>query len=300
MGKTNAVPNFELIDSSLTSSQPGTYEFSVTVTNTGDSATTGTVPIHWAELYYGLELNDGEGILDESIVDYDLNGDGDKIDTFDVSWVHNETRPWDATIDDVHVYALSDHSESWNVNRSYYIEGEPKIFQLGTESHILQRAHNDGAWFAFGAFIQKHPSPNFEIAVELDASATDFKINGETVDLDFSRVEYLIPEDGNPYYASVYIIPNVASEISSGEEISVSCTLIPHDNVTALTYLIVNWSPDSTRRILWAPVEEVKSYEAYTTRVTTTTDGTSGLMGITLLLALVSILVLRKEKRKAT
>jgi hypothetical protein len=303
MGKFNAIPNFELVDSSLTPSQPGTYEFNATVTNTGDSATTGTVPIHWAELYHGLELDEGVGVLDESIIDFDLNGDEDMIDTFDVTWVHNESRPWDATIDDVHVYALSDHSESHNVNRSYYIDGEPKLFQLGSESHILQRAHNDAAWFAFGASIQQHPSPNFELAVELDASATDFKINGESVETEFSRVEYFIPEDGTPYYASIYIIPKVASEISSGEEVTVSCTLIPHENRTAFMYLIVNWSPDSVRRIIWAPVEDEHTYEAYTTRVTTTTtttDGTSGLTGLILLLSLVSILMIRKEKRKVT
>ncbi len=54
MRNESNMPNFELINSSITRSQSGTYEFDMTVKNSGDLVTTGTVPIHWAELYYEL------------------------------------------------------------------------------------------------------------------------------------------------------------------------------------------------------------------------------------------------------
>ncbi|MFX0124625.1 MAG: hypothetical protein ACFFAE_13415 [Candidatus Hodarchaeota archaeon] len=285
-------PYFELEDYSLTLSKPGIYEFNIKVKNTGDPTSTGTVPIHWAELYYELRFDDGIGSLKENDANYDINGDGDKDDTFDVAW-NDSIRPWDATVDGNYVYALCDHSERWNLNRSYYINDKPKLFQLGSKSHILQRATNEYAWFALGASIKQHPSPNLELVIELNISATDFKVNGKSVKVDHSSVELFKPSDGTPYYASAFIIPNEASEIKAGEDVTVSCTLTSHEEKTVMMFLIVNWSIDGIRRYIWVPINGDKhTYEAYTS-----TDGiTAGSTGFTLLLAFTSILMLRRKK----
>ncbi|MFW9856297.1 MAG: hypothetical protein ACFFFG_14690 [Candidatus Thorarchaeota archaeon] len=299
-------PYFLPIDSAITSVSTGVYQLEATTKNVGAPATTGTVPIHWAPLYYGLQLTNGVGTLEENDADYDLNGDGDKDDTFDVSW-NNSIRPWDATIDGNYVYALSDLSqEVGNINRSYFIGGNPKIFTLGTESHILQRAWNDMAWFALGASIQQHPSPNLELAFNLNTSVTDFKINGNPVDVNHASVEEERNPDGTINNLTAFIIPNVVSEIKTGEEVTVSCTLTPQESQINLWYFIVNWSPDGIRRIMWILVDAEEftfvaaSPTATTTTTTTTTTtniGTPGFSFIVTILIMIPLFFYKGRKK---
>ncbi len=109
-------------------------------------------------------------------------------------------------------------------------------------------------------------------------------------------MEVFKPSAGTPYYLSTFVIPNEVSEISSEEEVRVTCTLPPHENKTALVYLLVNWSPDSIIRYRWIPIEEDYTFEAYKTK--STSDITSGLTGLTFLVSLVTILLVKKGKRK--
>jgi hypothetical protein len=154
MLQSNNEPDLTLIDSILVDDQPGTgvVHFNATIRNSSSApATTGTVPISWEKVRLGVPLSGGIGVINETTTDLDLNGDGDKIDTLSVTWVHNETRPWDANINGEYVYALRDDS-----HQSYYINGNPKLFQLGTRSHFLYEGNDQWADFRLDALILHH------------------------------------------------------------------------------------------------------------------------------------------------
>jgi len=135
-------PDLGFLSHSFNTSKQGVYELATSIKNTRDPAIKGEVPISWDKCTYELQLSEGAGTLSESVADFDLNGDGDIADTFAVAW-NNTIRPWDAVIDGVYIYALADHSENRGFNRTYYINGEPKIFQLGNKKHTLYFAEND-------------------------------------------------------------------------------------------------------------------------------------------------------------
>lgn len=271
-------PDFSVIASSLTPSGQGVYEFSVTVNNTGNAATVGEVPISWERNMHNISMINGNGILNESAVDLDmdLNGDGDKLDSFTVTWFDNDTRDWDAIINngthDIHAYSFNEGPFVLPLNRTYYINGKPKIFQLGSENHSLYWARSDAASFGLGdTVILSHPSPNFELAVDVNMGVTNIKINGAPVEvnhswtgIDWGREEL------------IYIVPNIASEIGVGEQTTFSCTLIPPETKTTQILFLINWSPDGHNiRRIWVPVDEFFSVVAQTTTTTTPTTTTT-------------------------
>ncbi|MFX0206060.1 MAG: hypothetical protein ACFFDT_08730 [Candidatus Hodarchaeota archaeon] len=254
---------FSLIGSSLTQINQGVYQFTATVQNTGDPATTGVVPISWEEYGYTLVLTNGVGTLDESVADYDINGDDDKDDTFTVEW--NDTiRPWDAEIDGVYIYALADHSENRGFNRTYSIDGKSKLFQLGNKMHTLYYADNDTVSFGFGdAVILNHPSPNFELVVYSDVSFIDITINGEAVEVNYTRRGIDVFADGTEHTYSICVVPNQASTIGTDDVIEFSCTIIARETKTCEVALLTNWSPDGNIRYRWVPFDQVDvSFEA--------------------------------------
>jgi len=248
------------------------YEFSVTVEHNGsDSATAGPVPIPWEKVSYDLPLTNGAGILAESTVNYDLNGDGDQIDTFDVTWSPNATRPWDATIndgiEDIHIYALDETPPGvFPSIRNPIINGMSKLFSLGSETHFLYRADNNAASFGLGeAYIHNHPGPNFELLLfSSKVTAFDFKINDNPVDLDFSTTVYSIVDYivNPPTDTPIYVVPAETFDISPGAQTNFSCTLVAHEATTFDIGLLLNWSPDGANRYRWIPVWDIISLKA--------------------------------------
>lgn len=99
------LPDFELVDWELKTIRPGLVKLTMTITNVGESATTGIVTISWERAMYDLLLENGHGVLRESDVGLDLNGDNDRVDQFEVEWVE-DTR--DAYVDGVLVHAIRD------------------------------------------------------------------------------------------------------------------------------------------------------------------------------------------------
>lgn len=253
--------NIGLVDSSLTQVQQGVYEFTAIIENTGDPATTGTVPISWDNYAYGVSLTNGVGTLDESVADYDINGDGDKDDTFSVEW--NDTlRPWDAEIDGTYVYAISDHAVNRGFNRTYSIDGESKLFQIGSKTHSLYWADNDEAFFGFDSVVLNHPSPNFELAMYANMSIVDMKIDGEDVEINHSTCNIEVFTDGFPNVFTAFIISNQAA-IGTDEQIEFSCTIISRETKTCPVYLLTNWSPNGINRYRWIPFNQADvSFEA--------------------------------------
>jgi parallel beta-helix repeat protein len=253
----NALSNepdfYELIDYTLTPLVTG-YQFDATIKNNGDPATTGLVPISWESFGYTLELTNGVGTLFESALPLDLNGDGDQLDSFEVIWAPNDTRPCDAIVDGMYVYAIADHSENRRYNRSYYLDGKSKLFQIGNETHVLYDADMDSAYFGFGdAEIKLHPSPNLEFVWYADITASDFKINGISVQANHTWKGLEKFPNEEIYNYTVYVIPNQASEIVTGEELTFSCNLIPQEAISPSVAVLMNWSPDSITRYTWIP-----------------------------------------------
>ncbi|MFX1517926.1 MAG: hypothetical protein ACFFC6_16615 [Promethearchaeota archaeon] len=254
--------DISLVDSSLSQVQQGIYEFTTTIENIGDPATTGTVPISWEEYVYAMPLTNGIGTLDESVADYDINGDGDEDDTFTVEW-NNTIRPWDAEINGAYVYALADHSVDRMFNRSYYIDGQSKLFQLGNKMHTLYFADNDVASFGLGdAVILNHPSPNFELVVYSNVSFIDIKINGVNAEVNLSVTGVETFADGTDHTYSICVVPNQAA-IETNEQIEFSCTIIAHETTACEVALLANWSPDGVIRYRWVPFYQADaSFEA--------------------------------------
>jgi hypothetical protein len=259
---SNGGPDFiTLINSTLTDVQPGSgvFQLNATFQNNGSApATTGIVSISWEIKMFELELSGGVGSLNESVVNLDLNGDGDKIDFFPVTWFHNETRPMDAIVDGVHAYAINEglFEDPW-LNRTYYIDGKPKLFQLGNKTHVLYDANAEVAYFGLDAFIQHYPSPIFQLFflfydlnMSHNLNASDFKINEEFVEINhtITYIEHLTIQGYPPYDVKCYLIPNKAKNFDSGENITFSCIVRVNKTITADVFIIVNWSPDGNRR----------------------------------------------------
>jgi hypothetical protein len=308
-------PHFVSVDSSFTQVIPGSKQFMVTVKNIGAPATTGTVPIAWEKATYDVELTDGVGILIESAVGFDLNGDDDIMDSFEVTWFHNDTRNWDAIVNDgvqdLHTYSLWEGPpENRRENRSYYLDGKPKLFQLGTETHFLVFADETVACFGLGeGIILQHPSPNFELVFEHRGTfssivASNMELNGSAIEINYTREVLWYPywEDVT-WVDKFYIVPNQAIEINTGEIMTFSCTLTSDEDITSHLFLLVNWSPDENIRYHYIPFSGVdETFEAAdtstTSTTTTTTTSTKGTPGFLLLPLIILVPVLIPLTRK--
>jgi hypothetical protein len=287
------LPDLGFNGESFNTTKQGVYEFTTSIENTGDPATEGEVPISWEKYQYELQLIDGIGTLAESVVDYDIDGDGNKEDTFHVVW--NDTiRPWDAVIDGVYAYALADHSENRGFNRTYYMDGEPKLFQLGNKKHVLYVADNNAAFLGFDAAIIKHPSPNFVLVIYSNVSITDYKIDGTSVEAEYTYVgvEDAIGGSKRNYTACVV----ETSEIDTYEAREFSCTITAHQTIDCQLVVLMNWSPDGVTRYRWITLSKLESLE----KITTTPDE-NGVPGFSFLTALLILfpLLLFKRKRKS-
>jgi hypothetical protein len=300
----------------LTDVEPGSgvFQLNATIQNNGSApATTGTVPISWEDRLFEIALSGGVGSLNESVAGLDLNGDGDKIDSFEVTWFHNETRPLDAIVDGVHAYSLYEGypEGSFWLNRTYYIDGKPKLFKLGTKTHVLYEATAKWAFFGLDAFILHHPSPNFQLYLQFydldvaqNLNAIDVKIDGESVEINHTIT--LVENRSNiglpPYDYKLLIIPNKATQIDLGENVSFSFILRANKSITADVQVIINWSPDGIRRILY-PFEIVLSYPfvvnttSTTSATSATTNDTPGFSILTTFPVLIMIVFLIQRRR---
>ncbi|MFX0183596.1 MAG: Heimdall-CTERM domain-containing surface protein [Candidatus Hodarchaeota archaeon] len=291
--KTINQPNIGFISDSFNTTKQGAYEFGTSIKNTGDPATEGEVPISWEKYQYEMQLSDGMGTLSESVSDYDLNGDGDKEDTFDVVW--NDTiRPWDAIINGAYVYAIADHPENRRFNRTYYINGEPKLFQLGNKRHTLYFANNNGAFFGFDAVIVKHPSPNFELVIYSNVSISDYKIDGTSVNADYTYKGVEEATDGSKRSYIAVVVET--SEIDTDETQEFSCKITAHQTITCQLAIIMNWSPDGSTRYSWITLDKQVSVEKFiTTPDENGIPGFSFLTSLLILLPLSAIIYRRKR-----
>ena len=254
--------DFNLLDYSLTTYQPGVLEFTTTIRNDGSvPATSGLVPISWEDSFYELQLSGGVGTLDEHVVGFDLNGNGDTLDTFSVTRIYDNTRQWDAIINDglqeIYAYSIFEGpARDPGSIRTYYIHGQPKLFHLGSQTHSLYMASDDRAWFGLGnAVVENHSGPCFELLVNSRITVAECEINGELASVDYTRTlaDYIM---SGPWITTAYIIPIPEPGAWPGEQVTFSCTLISNSSKSSDIFLLINWSPDGNTRKLWLPFEQ--------------------------------------------
>ncbi|MHA2243949.1 MAG: hypothetical protein ACXADY_03190 [Candidatus Hodarchaeales archaeon] len=258
-------PFFEILSSILTDTENYTKQFSTTIKNHGASATKENIFMTWEELNYVLPLTEGQGTLNESVVNLDLNGDGDEVDTFEVTWFKNQTRQIDATIDEVHVYALIETLEEEYTTLTYYINDKSKLFKLGNNYHALYECTEDYVDLGLNSKIVPHPTPNFQFMIDsfnLTAiqyvNVSNFRINGKSTSLNSTvtlRTNYQDAWPYPPFDITSYIIPS--NIITSGEEVTFSCTLSATQNITIDIWFWVNWTPDGNIRYRTPPFIEM-------------------------------------------
>ncbi len=309
------LPFLWTLDYSYTPGETGELSFNATLINYGLPVTAGTVQTSQEDLFYDMKIPLGVGTLDESEVGIDLNGDGDQTDTFDVKWAGSTTRKWDVNITDgiteIHAYAIQEPGYlAWYI-RNYTINGQSKVFQLGSENHSLYFADLYGEFngeetvlFGLGnVVVFTHPSPCFQLIVYStgddslnDLTVEDFKINGKTAELNYSK-------SMRDNMEKFYIVSSPGLEIATGEQATFSCTIKAASNTSFTLELWVNWSPDGIQRYMWPnflgnfpdlnitwPSQEDTSTPT-TTTATTSSSTTSGTPGFTFLAAVVLVLV---------
>jgi hypothetical protein len=273
-------PDFEQTSFHFNVIRNGVGKVEATIRNNGSApATTGAVPSTWEKIYFIMDLSNGEGILNESFVDHDLDGDGDKTDIYEVRWSPTTNRSMDATVDGIHVYSAyeDDGSFSWS------IDGKSKFFQLGDKLHAMVYAAEDEAEFLLDVVQRYLPSPTiywhlstWDFSTIEHVNVTDFTINGEAVEVNFTQDTKQI-SDGSGADERWHVIPNQAFEIGVGETVDLSCIITADRIVTIDLWIIVGWSPDGiiryVRTFMWEGITAI-TIEVNENTTTTTTSAT--------------------------
>jgi hypothetical protein len=261
-------PDFVLIGDPFTSIlQPGVLRITATIMNNGSAAAIPEdVSITWEDLYYELVLDNGTGMLNETDMDHDLDGDGDKTAMYNVIWFHDVNRQWDAVINgsngEKHVYSLWEGppESPWS-NLTRDINGTSKLFQLGNQTHVLYGADNDTARFGFGAVTMIHPGPHLELEVTSSTSAVSTMIDGNPVEVNHTGTRKVYSE-GNWSTTTRYIISSQEFELGAGKQVSIALALMASEATTAYLGLFMNWSPDGDTRRNWKLHEAAVSIQA--------------------------------------
>jgi hypothetical protein len=250
-------PDFVLVeDLAPWEIQPGLFYIDGIIKNNGSAAAvSGNVSISWENLYYELVLDNGTGMLNETAMDHDLDGDGVKTTKYNVTWLRDVNRQWDAVIngsaEDKRVYSLWEGpAESPWSNQAFNINGTSKLFQLGNQKHVLYGADNDTARFGFGAVIMTHPGPHLELEVTSSVSAVHIEIDENLVEVNYYGTREVYSE-GNWSTTTRYIISNPAFELGAGKGVPLILILVASEATSANLGLFMNWSPDGNVRRNW-------------------------------------------------
>jgi hypothetical protein len=277
-------PDFEQTSFIFNVTQNGVGKVEAAIRNNGSApATTGAVPSTWEKVLLTMTLSSGEGTINESFVDFDIDGDGDKADTFDVRWSPTPNRSMDATVDGDHVYSLYEDDGSYN----FSVNGISKYFQLGSDKqHAMYYASEDYAEFMFDVVQKYLPNPTiiwklstWDLSTIEHVTVTDFTINGEAVEVNLTHNSKQFLSDLEPVDERWYVIPNQAFEIGVGETVDLSCILTADRTVTIDLGLIITWSLDNINRFwrnfIW------EGLTAYTFEVNEPTTTTSATLSVT-------------------
>jgi len=264
------VPLFKVLSKEVEGFEGG-LNVTLTFYNYGCNATTGNVWLPWDRVFCSVSFN-GEpptGILNESLLTFDVNGDGDSTDSFTVQFIDNET----VAIDGVTAKALmAPEGRVYYDSVGLYDVMEMNSFQLGLKNHTLYRVNYrtdigaGAAGFGLDSFFRYHPGPNMLFIIEdvgasinstSRAQITDVEINGIPSLLDFnwtgSWPDPVI--EGQWYVDSAYVYPT--GFIGSNTTFTVHLS-IKGEVGTYLLMTIINWSPDSIHRYRYLVIDAVE------------------------------------------
>ncbi|MFX0016039.1 MAG: hypothetical protein ACFFB2_13325 [Promethearchaeota archaeon] len=252
----NGTPDFEQTSFVFNNTENGVLKFEASIRNNGSAPTPkGTVLGIWEKIAFFMPLSNGEGVIDESTIDFDLDSNGKKTDTFEVRWSPNVTRPWDAIIDGDHVYSLIEEDGN-SINIS--LKGKTKLFTLGGEmSHILYFATQDYIELLFNVSLNYIPNPTIYWVLSSwnretleHVTVSDFYINDKPVEVNFTNNKINADNTGISADEKWYVIPNQALDFAVGEEVNLSCTLTADTTVEIDLWLIAAWSQDGMNKHL--------------------------------------------------
>jgi hypothetical protein len=266
---TTEIPLFEVLGKEITAFEGG-VNITLTFRNYGCDAPIGNVWINWEKVWYGSTLigSPPAGNITESILDFDVNGDGDESDWFAVNYIDNKT---------VEVGGVTANAIFIPEQRIYYDDKgiydvlEKNSFTLGSKNHTVTRVrympdYGVGyAGFGLESFFRDHPCPNIEFAIDQKGSSINstsrveiisMELNGILTPYEFNWSAPWVDYDEQWYLYTSYVYP--LNFLSSGAVFTVRISIQGEPGSYLLTS-ILNWAPDVLHRYRYFvfPFEEI-------------------------------------------
>ncbi|MGC9094213.1 MAG: hypothetical protein ACP5IM_01190 [Candidatus Bathyarchaeia archaeon] len=265
------VPLFRLVSSEGQTVEGG-INATLTFQNYGFNASSGSVWIPWEKLYYGMMLSGSPptGSINESLLTFDVNGDGDTLDVFPVRYVDNETVEVDGVLANV---MLPPENRIIYDSVGQYDIFEMNSFTLGSKNFTVYRIYYDSerqqAYVGFGldSFFHYHPSPNILFVIEQvgtsinaipKAEIVSLKLNGTPTQPDFSWTSPGFDESLGVWLADkAYVFP--VGFLQSNDTFTVQLSIQGEPGNYAV-YAILNWAPNEIYRYRYIVYDACEAY----------------------------------------
>jgi len=265
------VPLFRLVSSEVQTVEGG-INATLTFQNYGFNASSGSVWIPWEKLYYGMVLSGSPptGSISESLLTFDVNGDGDTLDVFPVRYVDNKTVEVDGVLANAMVppenrivYDSVGHYDIFEMNS----------FKLGSKNHTVYRIYYNSerqqAYVGFGldTLFHYHPSPNILFVIEQVGASIDaipkaeivsLKLNGTPTQPEFSWTSSGFDESLGAWLAGkAYVFP--VGFLQSNDTFTVQLSIQGEPGSYAV-YAILNWAPNEIHRYRYIVYDACEAY----------------------------------------
>ena len=267
------IPLFRLVGRGVQKVDGG-LDATLTFQNYGFNASAGNVWVPWEKLYYGMMLygSPPTASLNETLLTFDVNGDGDILDVFPVRYVDNKTIEVGGVM--VNVMCPPENRIFYDSVGRYDIF-EMNSFTLGAKNHTVYRVYYNRerqvAYVGFGldSSFRYHPSPNIELVLEqvaLSINATpsaeivSFKLDNNLVLPEFNWTAHSFDESLGVWLVSkAYIFPLGFLQTNQTFTIQLS---IRGEPGSYATYVIINWAPNETQRYRYIIYDACETYFA--------------------------------------
>jgi hypothetical protein len=267
------VPLFSLVGGGVQKVDGG-LNAALTFQNYGFNASSGSVWIPWEKLYYGMMLHGSPptGSINETLLAFDVNGDGDTLDAFQVRYVDNKTVEVDGVLASV---MLPSENRIVYDSVGRYDVFEMNSFTLGAKNHTVYSIYYDSerqeAYVGFGleSSFRYHPSANIELIVENvgnsinatpNAEIVSLKLNGNSMLPDFTMDTLSFDESSGVWTADkAYIFP--IGFLQTNETFTVELSIQGEPGSYA-AYAIINWAPNETCRYRYIVYDACETYFA--------------------------------------
>jgi hypothetical protein len=271
--QVGGVPLFKLVGGGVQKVDGG-LDAALTFQNYGFNASAGSVWVPWEKLYYGMMLygSPPTGSINETLLTFDVNGDGDTSDAFPVRYIDNKTIEVDGITVNV---MLPPENRIFYDGVGRYDIFEMNSFTLGTKNHTVYRIYYDRerqvAYVGFGleSSFRYHPSPNIELVLEqvapsinaiLNDEIVSFKLNGESVLPEFTLIAHSFDESLGVWLVSkAYIFP--VGFLQTNQTFTIQLSIRGEPGSYA-AYAMLNWAPNKTHRYRYIVYDACETYFA--------------------------------------